>query len=169
MTTLFDILDCVPGYYSLFCNLPCKYPQYGENCQRECNCNLLKCHHIKGCLNTAGKRNQIIIKDWVFKLDLKLFYIEFKKLDATTIESGPRCIYFLKSLVFSRENYMISSILSVLSCYTTCIAHIFNISGIWNKTHGKGLLINSHSHRHLTPPYTFTAPGIYERKGVHLS
>ena len=57
MTTLFDILDCVPGYNSLFCNLPCKHPQYGENCQRECNCNLLKCHHIKGCLDTAGKRN----------------------------------------------------------------------------------------------------------------
>ena len=36
-----------------------------------------------------------------------------KKWGSTTIESDPRYIYFLKSFVFSDENYMISSVLSV--------------------------------------------------------
>ena len=38
----------------------------------------------------------------------------------------------LQSFVFSRENYMLSSVLSVhvLSCYITCIAHTFHINGI---------------------------------------
>ena len=53
-----------------------------------------------------------------------------KKWGATTIEFGPRYIYFFKRFVFSDENYMISSVLSVLSCYITCIALILHINGI---------------------------------------
>ena len=53
-----------------------------------------------------------------------------KKWGSTTIESGPQYIYFLKSFVFSDENYMISSVLSVLSSYITCIAQIFHINCI---------------------------------------
>ena len=45
------------------------------------------------------------------------------QMGATTIESGPRYIYILQSFVFSRENYTKSSVLSVLSCYITCITH----------------------------------------------
>ena len=75
-----------------------------------------------------------------------------KKWGSTTIESGTRYIYILKSFVFSDENYMISFVLSVLSCYITCIAQIFHINCIWNKTHRRGPLINWHSHRHFTPP-----------------
>ena len=63
-----------------------------------------------------------------------LFYpsdvIWTKTWGATTIESGPRYIYFLKSFVFSDENNMISSVLCVLSCYITCDAHIFHINCI---------------------------------------
>ena len=40
-------------------------------------------------------------------------------------------IYFLKSLVFSHEKYMISFVLSVLSCYITCIAQIFHVNCIF--------------------------------------
>ena len=53
-----------------------------------------------------------------------------KKWGSTTIESGPQYIYILQSFVFSRENYMISSVFSALSCYITCIAHTFHINGI---------------------------------------
>ena len=68
------------------------------------------------------------------------------------MESGSQYIYILQSFVFFSENYMLSSVLSVLSCYITCIAYTFHINVIQNKTHGRGPLINSHSHRHLTPP-----------------
>ena len=49
-----------------------------------------------------------------------------KKWGSTTIESGPRYIYILKSFVFSDENYMISSVLSVLSCYISIVIYWFN-------------------------------------------
>ena len=51
-----------------------------------------------------------------------------KKWGSTTIEFGPRYIYFSKSFVFSDENYMISSVLSVLSCYITCI--VLKVKGV---------------------------------------
>ena len=50
------------------------------------------------------------------------------------------------------ETDMISSVLSVLSCYITCIAYTFQINGIKNKTHCRGNRINTHSNRQLTPP-----------------
>ena len=46
------------------------------------------------------------------------------------MESGPQYIYILQSFVLPRENSKLSSVLSVLSCYITCIAHTFNINGI---------------------------------------
>ena len=46
------------------------------------------------------------------------------------MDSGPQYIYILQGFVFFRENYMVSSVLSVLSCYVTCIAHTFHINGI---------------------------------------
>ena len=49
------------------------------------------------------------------------------------------------TFLFSRENYMISAVLSVLPNYITCIAHTFHIDGIYNKY-----------------------MDIYERKGVHV-
>ena len=55
------------------------------------------------------------------------------------MESGPQYIYILQSFVFSRENYMLSSVMSVISCYITCITHTLHINGIYNKTHGRVL------------------------------
>ena len=82
-----------------------------------------------------------------------------------------RYIYILQRFVFSHENYLISSVLSVLSCFITrtCIAHTFYINGIQNKTHGRGPLINSHSHRHLTPPYIYSPRYIWVQGSTFLS
>ena len=46
------------------------------------------------------------------------------------MDYGPQYIYILQSFVFSRENYKLSSILYVLSCYVTCITHTFHINGM---------------------------------------
>ena len=53
--------------------------------------------------------------------------IIFRKRGATSMESGPQYIYILQSFVFSRENYKLSSVLSVLSCYITCIHSILMV------------------------------------------
>ena len=58
----------------------------------------------------------------------KVNFITHKKWGSTTVESGPQYIYISQSFVFSRENNIISPVLSVFSCYITCIAHTFHIN-----------------------------------------
>ncbi|XP_065927976.1 uncharacterized protein [Magallana gigas] len=41
--------DCLPGYYKTNCSDPCRYPNYGLRCQKECNCPEKSCHHVFGC------------------------------------------------------------------------------------------------------------------------
>lgn len=46
----FPKIDCSPGYYFPGCNLPCRYPNYGHDCQSEClSCTKQNCNHITGC------------------------------------------------------------------------------------------------------------------------
>lgn len=43
-------IDCLPGYYFPGCYLPCRYPNYGHDCQSEClSCTKQNCNHITGC------------------------------------------------------------------------------------------------------------------------
>ncbi|XP_062598494.1 uncharacterized protein LOC134259914 [Saccostrea cucullata] len=37
------------GYFGTDCVLPCRYPNYGADCQKECNCDKNFCHHVSGC------------------------------------------------------------------------------------------------------------------------
>ena len=70
------------------------------------------------------------------QLILKLLHVAIyhppwsKKRIYTTIEAGPGICNFFKSSVFSRENYMLSSVLNVLSCYIISISQVFFINGI---------------------------------------
>ncbi|XP_056013518.1 uncharacterized protein LOC125648793 [Ostrea edulis] len=41
--------DCKSGYIGENCDLPCRYPSYGVDCQLECNCNESYCNHKHGC------------------------------------------------------------------------------------------------------------------------
>eukprot|EP00105_Crassostrea_gigas_P011581 XP_011427316.1 PREDICTED: uncharacterized protein LOC105328239 [Crassostrea gigas] len=41
--------DCIPGYFGNDCNITCRYPNYGQNCQLECICGKKFCNHISGC------------------------------------------------------------------------------------------------------------------------
>ena len=69
--------------------------------------------------------------EFTFRVNLCMSIIHVsKKRGDTTMEPGPKYIYILQSFVFSRENPKLSSVLSVLSCYITCIAHTFHINGI---------------------------------------
>ena len=88
-------------------------------------------HRVLGDILRFLQGNLITIS--VFKI-LKIYNNPTKKIDkrdqklnwwkiwnddpqiATIMESGPQYIYFLQSFVFSRENYMLSSVLSVLLC-----------------------------------------------------
>ena len=76
----------------------------------------------------------MLIKTFVYRrsflYEITFLDINIKKWVSTTIESGPQYINILQSFVFSREHYMITSVLSVLSCNITCIAHKFHINGI---------------------------------------
>ena len=87
---------------------------------------------IRSGLNSCRKVTFIVSVisteiSWI-KNAVNLYF--WKKWGATTMESGPQYIYIWQSFVFSRENSKLSSVLSVLSCYITCIAHTFHINGI---------------------------------------
>lgn len=43
-------LECVTGFHGPKCEKPCRYPNYGLLCQKECNCTTEQyCNHITGC------------------------------------------------------------------------------------------------------------------------
>lgn len=43
-------IDCIPGYFGFHCNLTCRQPNYGQNCQSECRCTEKEyCNYISGC------------------------------------------------------------------------------------------------------------------------
>lgn len=42
--------ECLPGYHFPGCNIPCRFPNYGDDCQSEClSCTKQNCNHITGC------------------------------------------------------------------------------------------------------------------------
>nr|XP_022296706.1 cell death abnormality protein 1-like isoform X1 [Crassostrea virginica] len=44
---------CQTGYFGPNCSLPCRYPNYGLQCQFECKCEQKQyCNHITGCQST---------------------------------------------------------------------------------------------------------------------
>lgn len=52
------ILGCIPGYSGINCTSLCPYPQYGVDCQRECNCSKDMCDVSTGCQQiTTGNMN----------------------------------------------------------------------------------------------------------------
>nr|XP_022290995.1 uncharacterized protein LOC111102503 [Crassostrea virginica] len=52
--------SCLPGYHGAKCQLPCRYPSYGQLCQFQCACDEEQCHFINGCVNSslANRKNQ---------------------------------------------------------------------------------------------------------------
>ncbi|XP_056016783.1 multiple epidermal growth factor-like domains protein 10 [Ostrea edulis] len=43
------VSDCKVGYIGENCDSPCRYPNYGVDCQLICNCNESYCNHKHGC------------------------------------------------------------------------------------------------------------------------
>ncbi|XP_052712882.1 cell death abnormality protein 1-like [Crassostrea angulata] len=41
---------CEIGYVGYNCTKPCRYPSYGERCQKACNCTEDLCDHRLGCI-----------------------------------------------------------------------------------------------------------------------
>lgn len=44
------LAECLPGYHGPLCNMACRYPNYGEECQLQCLCEEEQCDHITGCV-----------------------------------------------------------------------------------------------------------------------
>ncbi|XP_062610864.1 uncharacterized protein LOC134272679 [Saccostrea cucullata] len=50
--------ECADGYFGPNCTLPCRYPNYGDNCQSECLCAEELCNHVNGCIITVNAFEQ---------------------------------------------------------------------------------------------------------------
>lgn len=46
----FDSIGCKVGYYGYNCTTQCRYPNFGEKCQKVCNCTEDLCDHRFGCI-----------------------------------------------------------------------------------------------------------------------
>nr|XP_022292857.1 tyrosine-protein kinase receptor Tie-1-like [Crassostrea virginica] len=44
---------CQPGYTGQNCDLHCRYPSFGQDCQEDCNCDEKFCDTVNGCNDTA--------------------------------------------------------------------------------------------------------------------
>lgn len=75
-------LVCPKGYFGDTCNMPCRFPSYGADCQSECGCRPLDCNHVTGC---DGKSCMILCTMNVHLrnifLFLKLFLYNYGRLD----------------------------------------------------------------------------------------
>lgn len=49
MYTFFSCLECQPGYTGENCDLHCRYPSFGQDCQEDCNCDEKFCDTVNGC------------------------------------------------------------------------------------------------------------------------
>ena len=44
-----SFLECQPGYTGQNCDLHCRYPSFGQDCQEDCNCDEKFCDTVNGC------------------------------------------------------------------------------------------------------------------------
>lgn len=59
--------NCPSGYHGPLCNITCRHPSYGKDCQSECLCGEVQCNPITGCVwNNAT--NGVPVKDTIFFL-----------------------------------------------------------------------------------------------------
>ncbi|XP_062615026.1 multiple epidermal growth factor-like domains protein 10 isoform X2 [Saccostrea cucullata] len=42
-------MNCSLGHVGGHCELPCRYPSYGNYCQKKCYCKKEYCDHVSGC------------------------------------------------------------------------------------------------------------------------
>lgn len=42
-------IECKKGYFGPGCIYPCRFPNYGVNCQSKCECEQQQCDHTTGC------------------------------------------------------------------------------------------------------------------------
>ncbi|XP_061177282.1 multiple epidermal growth factor-like domains protein 11, partial [Saccostrea echinata] len=47
--------SCHPGYFGINCSWPCRYSNYGDDCQSICNCEKSLCNITYGCISVEGE------------------------------------------------------------------------------------------------------------------
>lgn len=53
---MFINLACLSGYFGRNCSSQCQYPNYGQQCQNMCDCNVTECNHVTGCQRDRTKK-----------------------------------------------------------------------------------------------------------------
>ena len=55
-------IECGDGYHGPNCIIPCRYPNYGRECQEKCHCQENTCNFVTGCLMYGEKSHLQIHK-----------------------------------------------------------------------------------------------------------
>ncbi|XP_062610866.1 uncharacterized protein LOC134272681 [Saccostrea cucullata] len=74
---------CKEGYFGQNCSLPCRYPNYGADCQEGCVCNRTLCHHVSGCPAThePEETTTLLVNDSIFLQNVTKMKILYMSLD----------------------------------------------------------------------------------------
>ncbi|XP_062598493.1 uncharacterized protein LOC134259913 [Saccostrea cucullata] len=50
-----NVEGCLDGYIGRKCELECRYPSFGADCQEQCLCIEAECSHVSGCKETTAQ------------------------------------------------------------------------------------------------------------------
>ena len=53
-------IECEAGFYGPNCIIPCRYPNYGRECQEKCHCKENACNFVTGCF-MYGEKSHLTI------------------------------------------------------------------------------------------------------------
>lgn len=63
----FILTECTPGYTGPECAYSCIYPYYGEDCFKECDCQINLCDHQLGCNTSFTDSTSKHLKHYLIK------------------------------------------------------------------------------------------------------
>lgn len=64
--------ECKKGYFGPSCTRPCRFPNYGVDCQSKCECEQQQCDHTTGCKNIQTRVTaEVLLSGHVTKLFLQ--------------------------------------------------------------------------------------------------
>ena len=76
----FCFLVCPKGYFGITCDIPCRFPSFGDYCQSKCYCDVDNCNHIMGCNSKPKWFFGTCTCTWTFLNNMEPRYIRNPKI-----------------------------------------------------------------------------------------
>nr|XP_022337534.1 multiple epidermal growth factor-like domains protein 11 [Crassostrea virginica] len=92
---------CLKGYFGKTCDLPCRYPSFGDHCQSLCHCKVDNCNHIIGCNVSVNVTDCLTIQR--YRKDINGMFYSILGLSIWTVIQF--CVYLYLSFCYKSYNW----------------------------------------------------------------